>query len=114
VVLPAALLLNIHNAPAADARDLPGAPTGRSRVAEILSRAGLDGETVGSVLALIAAYHEGREADTPELAVLHDSYRLVRLVREGSVNDPERLESAIAHEFQTEAGKARARSLFDR
>ncbi len=115
VVLPAALLLNIHDAATAamDARNLPGALAGRSRVEEILSRAGLDGETVGSVSALIAAYHEGREADTAELAVLHDSCRLARLVQEGIANDPERLESAIAHAFQTEAGKARAQSLFN-
>jgi len=118
VVLLAALLLEIDEddaaAPSRASSEPHGATMGGSRVREILSRAGLDDDTIRSVSVLIADYHGRREAETTEQAVLHDACTLARLVQEGVALDPERLESLIANEIHTEAGKARARSLFAR
>jgi ribosomal protein S27AE len=117
VVLLAALLLELDEDDAAEpsrsAAEPQSAGGGGSRVRELLSRAGLDGETIRDVCVLIAEYHAHCEATTTELAVLRDSCRLARLVQEGVAGDPERLESLIADEIRTDAGKARARNLFN-
>jgi hypothetical protein len=117
VVLLAALLLEIDGDDAAEphraSSELRGEAVGGSRVREILSRAGLDGETIRRVCVLLADYRGRREADTAELAILHDARTLARLVQEGAALSPERLESLIADEIHTEAGKARARNLFN-
>jgi hypothetical protein len=116
VVLPAALLLEIgEEVPAAPIA--PGLPprdaTGAASTADgILSGVGLDGETIGGVCSLLAAYRARPLADTVEEGLLNDARWLARLTEEGGQQESDRLEAILASEFRTEAGKARARSLF--
>ncbi|MBW1989499.1 MAG: HD domain-containing protein, partial [Deltaproteobacteria bacterium] len=116
VVLAAAALHDV-GIPAAEAKH--GSAAGKHQQEEgapiaegILKELGVDADTAGRVVDIVAAHHTPRGVDSPEFRILWDADHLANLPGDYPDFDTESLGKLIDKVFSTTAGKHLANELY--
>jgi hypothetical protein len=116
VVLAAALLLEAAvPGPAQREGSIGGSSPsaeGLAKVKGMLDRIGLGADPSRRVCEMIDSYWTGKPLDTVEFQIVCDADRLAKWTADSSTADPDERENAITAGFRTNAGRKKARSMF--
>lgn len=110
VVLAAVLLLETELHGPAGKRN--GETPGPARAKQILQRIGLGEDTTERVCRIIRSCRTGRDVEEVEFRIVSDSHSLAKLAADKPGGDLDRLQDIIQNRLRTEAGKEKARRMF--